>query len=114
MLICYWLKQQEPTRLRSQLSAAPLKRIQIAAASTALKRTPRSIERGPVEAVRLVLLAILAWRLRAQLSAAPLKHWGADPAGAGGRGLRAQLSAAPLKRGSAADVRIARLDSALN
>src|ERR1035437_3148805 len=58
---------------RAQLSAAPLKPPDLAGAVHVFRTIPRSIERGPVEAVIAVHIMQSSRTFRAQLSAAPLK-----------------------------------------
>ena len=57
---------------------------------------PRSIERGPVEAITWTPIRRLTWSFRAQLSAAPLKR-GFLRCTLWAWAFRAQLSAAQLK-----------------
>jgi len=68
------MQQQGSTSLRAQLSAAPLKLYSASVSVSVSVSSPRSIERGPIEAGRFVWrLPAYPSTLRAQLSAAPLK-----------------------------------------
>ena len=60
--------------LRAQSSAAPLKHRQFLPRLRFWTRPPRSIERGPVEAILRAVLLMAYQTLRAQSSAAPLKR----------------------------------------
>ena len=100
------LKQAGPGRgaecapnLRARKSAAPLKLFGMMFIGGWLVASPRSKERGSVEASRLLAYRISLRDLRARKSAAPLKRGDrCEVAQPPGDYLRARKSAAPLKR----------------
>src|SRR5688500_11617525 len=92
-----WTNEQ--FTLRAHVSAAPLKPTGRGSSAQSEAPSPRSRERGPVEATTKPFVALMPpSSLRAHVSAAPLKHQESPWADHVEHALRAHVSAAPLKR----------------